>query len=163
MKKARAHNINLCLYFIDYSKAFDCTMYDQLWLSMQRLGFSDHLIGLIETLYRDQQSTIRTPCGLTDSFHNAKGVRQGCILSPYLINIYSECIMREAIMEKDGICFGGRKTANLRYADDTALIETAADRLQHLIDKVAALSEEKGLLLNKKLKSWASAKTLKLS
>ena len=90
MEKVRAHSINLYLCFIDYSKAFDCVVYDQLWLSMQKLGFPDHLIGLIETLYRDQQSTIRTPCGLTDSFHNAKGVRQGCILSPYLL--FTNCV-----------------------------------------------------------------------
>ena len=75
-------------------------------------------------MYADQEATVRTEHGTTDWFQIAKGVRQGCVLSPCLFNLYSEYIMRNTGLEETqaGIKIGGRNISNLRYTDDTTLM-----------------------------------------
>ena len=141
----------LFLCFIDYSKAFDCVQHQKLWRVMQEMGFSTHLIVLIRSLYDGQEATVRTEFGDSDWFTIGQGVRQGCILSPYLFNIYAEYIMRIALDGYEGqVSIGGRQINNLRYADDTTLIARTAAELQDLIERVKISSEKYGLLLNVK-------------
>jgi len=85
-------NIYFC--FIDYSKAFDCVDHHKLWKILQEMGIPDHLTCLLRNLYACQEATVRTGHGTTDWFQIGKGVRQGCILSPCLFNLYAEYIMR---------------------------------------------------------------------
>ena len=95
----------------------------------------EHLIVLLSNLYTNQEATIRTEYGETGNIPIGKGVRQGCILSPLLFNIYAEKIMREALDKCDkGIGIGGRKVSNLRYADDTTLIAGNREDLIELIE-----------------------------
>ena len=84
------------------------------------MGIADHLTCLLRNLYEGQEATVRTGHGTTDWFQIGKGVRQGCILSPCLLNLYSEYIMRNAGLEEAqaGIKISGRNISNLRYADD---------------------------------------------
>ena len=81
-------NINFC--FIDYAKAFDCVGHNKLWKILQEMGIPDHLTCLLRNLYAGQEATVRTGHGTTDWFQIGKGVYQGCILSPYLFNLYAE-------------------------------------------------------------------------
>ena len=83
-----------------------------------------HLTCLLRNLYAGQEATVRTGHGTTDWFQIGKGVRQGCLLSPCLFNLYSEYIMRNTGLEKaqDGIKIAGRNISNLRYADDAMLM-----------------------------------------
>ena len=87
------------------------------------MGISDHLTCLLRNLYAGQEATVRTGHVTTDWFQIGKGVRQGCILSPCLFNLYTEYIMRNAELEEAqaGIKIAGRNINNLRYADDTTL------------------------------------------
>ena len=87
------------------------------------MGLSDHLTCLLRNLHAGQEATVRTEHGTTDWFQIGKGVRQGCILSPFLFNLYAEYIMRNAGLEEAqaGIKIAGRNINNLRYADDTTL------------------------------------------
>ncbi len=118
---------------------------------MTDMGFSSHVVDLIKSLYRGQEATVRTECGDSEWFTIGQGVRQGCILSPYLFNIYAEWIMRNALDGYSGtVSIGGRPITNLRYADDTTLIAKTASDLQDLIDRVKKGSEEYGLYLNVK-------------
>ena len=84
----------------------------------------DHLTCLLRNLYTDQEATVRTGHGTTDGFQFGKGVRQGCIWSPCLFNLYAEYIMRNTGLEEGraGIKIAGRNINNLRYADDTTLM-----------------------------------------
>ena len=92
-------------------------------------------------------------------FQIGKGVRQGCILSPCLFNVYAECIMRNAGLEEAqaGIKFARRNINNLRYADDTTFMAESEEELKSLLMKVKEESEKAGLKLNiQKTKIMAS-------
>ena len=88
------------------------------------MGIPDDLTCLLRNLYAGQEATVRTGHGTIDWFQIGKGVRQGCILSPCLFNLYTECIMRTAGQEEAqaGIKIARRNNNNLRYADDNTLI-----------------------------------------
>ena len=84
-------NIYFC--FIDYAKDFDCVDHNKLWKIPKEMGIPDHLTCLVRNLYAGQEATVRTGHGTTDWFQIGKGVRQGCILSLCLFNLYAEYIM----------------------------------------------------------------------
>ena len=90
----------------------------------ERDGNTRPLTCLLRNLYAGQEATVRTGHGTTDWFQIGKGVHQGCVLSPYLFNLYAEYIMRNAGLEEvqAGIKIAGRNINNLRYANDTTLI-----------------------------------------
>ena len=124
----------------------------------QRVGYN-HLICLLRNLYAGQEARVRTGHGTTDSFQIGKGVRQGCILSPCLFNLYAEYIIRNAGLEETqtGIKIAGRNINNLRYADDTTLMAESEEELKSLLIKVKVESEKVGLKLNiQKTKIMAS-------
>ena len=105
------------------------------------MGIPDSLTCLLRNLYAYQEATVRTGHGTTDWFQIGKGVRQGCILSPCLFNLYSEYVMRNAGLEEAqaGIKNAGRNINNLRYADDTTLT-AESEELKSLLMK---MKEEK--------------------
>ena len=80
--KAREFQKNF--WFIDYAKAFDCVDHNKLWKILKEMGLPDHLTCLLRNLCAGQEATVRTGHGTTDWFQTAKGVCQGCILSPCL-------------------------------------------------------------------------------
>ena len=94
------------------------------WKILQEMGIPDHLTCLLRNLYAGQEAAVRTGHG-TDWFQTGKGVRQHCILSPCLFNLYAEYIVQNARIDEAqaGVKVAGRNINNLRYADDTTLIE----------------------------------------
>ena len=104
----------------------------------------------MRNLYAGQGARVRTGHGPRDWFQIGKGVRQGCILSPYLFNLYAEYIMRNAGLEEEqtGIKIARRNINNLRYADDTTLMTESEEELKSLLMKVKEESEKVGLKLN---------------
>ena len=103
-----------------------------------------HLTCLLRNLYAGQEATVRTGHGTTDWFPIGKGVRQGCILSSFLFNLYAEYIMRNAGLEEAqaGIKITGTNINNLRYADDTILMAESEEELKSLLMKVKEESEK---------------------
>ena len=93
---------------------------------------------VLRNLYAGQEATVRTGHGTTDWFQIAKGVHQGCILSPCLLNFYAEYIMRNAGLEEAqaGIKIAGRNINNLEYADDTTLMAESEEELKSLLIEV---------------------------
>ena len=110
----------------------------------------DHLTCLLRNLYAGQEATVRTGHGTTDWFQIGKAVRQGCIWSPCLFNLYAEYIKGNAGLEETqaGIKIAGRNINNLRYADDTTLMAESEEGLKSLLMKVKEESEKVGLKLN---------------
>ena len=98
-----------------------------------------------------QEATVRTLYGTTDWFRTEKGVKQGCLLSPYLFNLYTEHIMRNARPDElqAKIKIVGKNINNLRYADDIILKAGSEEELRNLL-----MRKESG-------KSWLKTKYLK--
>ena len=123
------------------------------------MGIPDHLTCLLRNLYAGQEATVRTGHGTKDWFQIRKGVSQGCILSPCLLNVYAEYIMRNAGLDEAeaGIKIAGKNINNLRYADDTTLMAESEEELKRLLMNVKEESEKVGLKLNiQKTKIMAS-------
>ena len=110
----------------------------KLWKNLKELGLPDHLTCLLRNLYAGQEATVRTGYGKTDWFQIGKRVHQGCILSPYLFNLYAEYVMRNAGLDEAqaGIKIARRNINNLRYADDTTLMAESEEELKSLLMKV---------------------------
>ena len=160
MEKAREFQKNIYFCFIDYAKDFDCVDHNKLWKILQEMGIPDHLTCLLRNLYAGQEATVRTGHGTIDWFQIGKGVRQACILSPCLFNLYAEYIMRKAGLDEAqvGIKIARRNINNLRYADDTTLMAENEEELKSLLMKVKEESEKAGLKLNiQKTKTMASS------
>ena len=93
IEKASELYKNIYFCFIDYVKAFDCVDHNKQWKILKEMGISDHLICLLRNLYAGQEVAVRTRLVTIDWFQIGKGVRQGCILSPCLFNLYVKYIM----------------------------------------------------------------------
>ena len=159
MEKAREFQKNIYLCLIDYAKAFDYVDHKKLWKLLKEMGVPDHLTCLLRNLYAGQEATVRTGHGKTDWFQIGKGVRQGCILSPRLFNLYAEHIIRNAELEEAqaGIKIARRNIDNLIYADGTSLMAESEDELESILMKVKEESEKADLKLNiQKTKIMAS-------
>ena len=129
------------------------------------MGILDHLTCFLRNLYVDQEATVRTLYRTTNWFKIEKGVRQGCLLSLCLFNVYTEHIMRNAGLDElqAGIKICGRNIKYLSYANDTTLMAEGKEELKSLLMRVKEESERVGLKLNiktktkKKLKIMASS------
>ena len=102
------------------------------------MGITDHLTCLLRNLYAGQEATVRTRHKTTDRFQIRKGVYQGCILSPCLLNLYAEYIMRNARLNEAqaGIKIARWNINNLRYADDTTFMAKSEEKLKSLLMNV---------------------------
>ena len=105
------------------------------WKILKEMRILNHLTCRLRNLYAGQEAMVRTRHGKTDWFQVMKGVRQGCILSPYLFNLYAEYIMKNARLDEAqaGIKIAGRNINNLRYADDTTLMAKSEEELKSLL------------------------------
>ena len=123
------------------------------------MGIPDYFNCLLRNLYTGQEATVRTRHGTMEWFQIGKGVCQGCILSPYLFNIYAEYIRQNAGLDEAqaAIKIAGRSINNLRYADHTTLTEESEEELKRLLMKVKEESEKADLKLSiQKTKIMAS-------
>ena len=123
IKKAREFQKNTYFCFIDCAKAFDCVHQNKLWKILKEMGIPEHPTSFLRNLYAGQEAKVRTGHATIDWFQIGKGVRQGCILSPCLFNLYAEYIMRNTGLDEEqaGIKIAGRNINNLKYADDIIL------------------------------------------
>ena len=114
------------------------------------MAIPDHLTCLLRNLYAGQEARVRTGHGATDWFQIGEGIRQGCILSPCLFNLYADYIIRNTGLEEAqaGIKIARRNINNFRYADDTTLMGESEEELKSLLMKVKEASEKVGLKLN---------------
>src|SRR5574341_290542 len=110
------------------------------------MGIPDHLICLLRNLYAGQEATVRTGHGTIDWFQIGKGVHQGCILSPCLVNLYAEYIMRNVGLEETqaGIKIAKRNSNNLRYADDTNLMAESEELKSLFISRPSTCTRHAG-------------------
>ena len=133
--------------FVDYEKAFDKVRHEILIDILKNLMLDGKDLRIIKNLYWNQRAAVRVAGDKSNWQDIRRGVRQGCVLSPDLFNIYSEIILNE-LQGVAGVNVGGRNINNLRYADDTALIADSREKLQDLVNILVRESESKGLRVN---------------
>ena len=148
--------IHIC--FIDYEKAFDTVKHDPLITILREIGLDGKDIRIIQQLYWNQRAEVKINKNLkTESVEIRKGVRQGCILSPLLFNLYLDKIFR-SIQDSElfGIKVNGVKIWNLRYADDTALFASSVAELQKILTEIDKAGQQFGVKINAKKTKWMS-------
>lgn len=149
IEKAREYSVPMYLCFVDYEKAFDNVRWPKLWKTLEELGVPLHLISLVKNLYDASEAVVKIDNTLSDKCRIRKGVRQGCVLSPLLYNVYSEVVMRSVLESWDGgVKIGGKRFSNLRFADDTLLIAGSPEELQEILHRLQGVSLEYGLKIN---------------
>ena len=138
IETARKFQKNIYFCFIDYTKALDFVDHNKLWKVLKEMGIPDHLACLLRNLCAGQEAIVSTGHGTTDWFQIEKGVYQGCILSPYLLNLHAEYIMWNAGLDEawTRIKIAIIDINNLRYADDSTLMAESEEELKSLLMKV---------------------------
>ncbi|KAG1681055.1 DNA replication licensing factor MCM5 [Nymphon striatum] len=157
-ERAIEHQQDVFICFIDYSKAFDKVQHTKLIKLLEQINIDDKDLRIIKNLYWNQTAAVKVGDELSEWKSIKRGVRQGCVMSPDLFNLYSEHILRQ-LEDLPGISLGGNNINNIRFADDTALIAASEKKLQALLDKVVECSDKMGLTINvKKTKSMTISK-----
>ena len=138
IEKAREFQKNICLCFINDLKAFHCVDHKKLWKILKEMGLPDLLNCLLRGLYVGKEAIVRTRHGTMEWFKTGKGVCQGCILSPCSFNLYAEYIMQNVGLDESQarVKITRRNINNLRYTDDTTLIEESKEELKSILMKV---------------------------
>jgi exonuclease III len=150
MQKCYDMRKNLFICFVDYRKAFDTIKHAPLMKLLKEVGVDGKDLRIINNLYKDQYAQVRLGDNTTtEAFKIRKGVRQGCILSPMLFNMYLERIFQIALEGSEiGLKVNGLPISNLRYADDTALLAESIEDLQELVNRIDTIGREWGLSIN---------------
>ena len=138
---------DLYICFIDYTKAFDRVKHSKMIECLKEIGVDDKDLQIITKLYWEQTAVVWTESGLTSEFKIKKGVRQGCVLSSSLFNLYTEKIFKE-VEDMPGVNIGGMNINNLRYADDTSLLCLGPTDLQNLLHAVNEAGKPYGMEMN---------------
>lgn len=135
--------------FIDYKKAFDKVKHEKMTELLKNIGLDSRDICIIGNLYWNQKASVKVDDRMTEEIKIKRGVRQGCVLSPLLFNVYSEAIFKEALFDAvEGITVGGERINNIRYADDTVLLADNEEDMQAIINRVVEVSTIYGLEIN---------------
>ena len=135
--------------FIDYEKAFDRVNHEIMIKCLKDIGLNGKDIKLIVNLYWTQKAYIQLEQDLSCEIMIKRGVRQGCVLSPCLFNLYTEMIFRH-IEEMEGVIVGGVSINNLRYADDTVLLAESEESLQDIMNEVNIAGKTFNMKMNAK-------------
>ena len=142
--------------FIDFKKAFDRVWHQGLWDTMASFGIDTELINIIRSLYESTSSSVLLTNQIGPTFCTKVGVRQGCLLSPQLFNIFLERIMQVTLQNHESsIKIGGRQISNLRFADDIDSLAGSEAELQSLPDSLEKASTSFGMEI-----SHSKSKTL---
>ena len=146
-------NRDLYVGYIDFKKAFDSIWREGLWRVLRNYGFPEKIVRILESLYGGTVSAVRTKSGLSEWFETTVGMKQGCILSPMLFNVFLEAIMSRAITEDEtgeelGAMIGGTVVSNLRFADDISNTNESQADLQGEMNKISQEAGKMGMKIN---------------
>ena len=146
IEKHLQHQKDLYHNFIDFKKAFDRVWHDGLWKTLRQFNIEEGLVQIIQALYKNAESAVILNNQIGDFFHTTIGVRQGCLLSPTLFNIFLEQIMTDTLHDfTTTISIGGRPVCNLRFADDIDLLGGSNRELQELTSKLEESASAYGM------------------
>lgn len=145
-----AQNGELINVFIDFKKAFDRVWHTGMFKVMQHYNIPRKLTALIQNLYSQAVSAVRIGCDISDWFHQTVGVRQGCILSPDLFNLFLDHVLGGALETYEGgALMNGQRVPDLRFADDIDLMGVTVSEAQDVLTAVHQSSKKHGLEINR--------------
>ena len=131
------HQQYLYHVFIDFKKAFDSVLHEALWATMRKYNINASIIRAIENVYDKAQSAVLFDGSTGEWFRTTGGVRQGCLLSPTLFNIFLQRIMCETLDDREGsVSIGGRLSTNSRFADDIVVNAEEEEEAGVLVDRL---------------------------
>ena len=146
IEKHLQHQRDMFHNFIDFKKAFDRVWHKGLWSVLRGFNIDEGLVLLIQALYEHSSSAVIMNNQLGDYFRTTIGVRQGCLLSPVLFNIFLERIIHMTLHDYvPSISIGGRPICNLRFANDIDLMEGSAGELQDLTNRLVTSASAFGM------------------
>ncbi|CAG9841161.1 unnamed protein product [Diabrotica balteata] len=144
-------NQDMYLCFVHFEKAFDKVQHKKLVDILKSKNIDSRDLKIISNLYWNQTAKVRVDSQYTENIKIQRGVRQGCVLSPLLFNVYSEAVFQEALSDSiEGISINGEVLNNLRFADDTVIITDNNNDLQNLMQRLNERCHEYGLKINLK-------------
>ena len=139
------------LHFVDFQKAFDSIHRETMWKIVKFYGVPEKIIRVLQSLYDNTQCCVRTDEGTTEPFKIETGVRQGCVISPFLFIMVIDYLLNQIEGKGYGIDIGGeRKLFNLDFADDIALIDSTNEGLQNCTHDLKEGAAKVGLRFNVK-------------
>ena len=148
IEKARGSRIQFHWNFGDFKAAFDTIWREAFWKCLRSIGVDQVLVDLIENMYKQTECAVVINGKITDWFQVVTGVRQGCLLSPSLFNLFLEFIMKDLRNLDNGIQMGEMSINNIRYADDTTLVDLAIDKLQISTNELEKACSKWGMKIN---------------
>ena len=148
IEKAREQQVPLHFNFIDFKSAFDTVWRKALWRMMIAIGVDKKIVNIIEALYKDTECAIVIDGHITEWFKVNIGVRQGCILSPTLFNIFLEFVMKELKSLDQDLQMKNTLSVDIRYADDTTLISTVFNKLKISSGELEEACRKWGMKIN---------------
>ena len=159
-QRCRDMNQDVYACFIDYRKAFDTVDHGKMMQTLKNTGVDYGVIRIIRNLYWGQEASIKLGNTESQAVKIEKGVRQGCVLSPLLFNIYSNNIFRESSeCTEGGIVLNGKSISNIRYADDTVILAKTEEELQRMLDYLVEKSTEYGNIRKTKVLGFTKVST----
>ena len=150
IEKARERRIKLHWNFVDFKAAFDTIWREALWKCLRSIGVDQVLVDLIKNMYKQAECAVVINGKITDWFQVVTGVRQGCLLSPSLFNLFLEFVMKDLRNLDNGIQMGEMSINNIRYADDTTLVDLVFDKLQISTNELEKACSKWGMKINPK-------------
>ena len=143
------HQQDLCHVFIDFKKALDRVWYAALWATMRLYNINTNLINAIQNLYDKATSAVCFNSSTGGWFRTTVGVRQCCLLSPTLFNIFLKRIMADALADhKSTVSIEGRTISNLRFADDIDGLAGSESELANLVERLDETSTAYGMQIS---------------
>ena len=148
MQKSKERGMQLNYHFIDFKSAFDTIWRNALWKMMYSIGINQKIIQIIKSMYGKSTCAVMIDGRLTKWFEVTVGVRQGCLLSPTLFNLFLDFAMMELKCLQDRVSLDNDLCFDVRYADDTTLVAAVFDKLQLSTDQLLSACQKYGMKVN---------------
>ena len=148
MEKARERGLRLHFNFIDFKAAFDTIWRKALWMMLNKIGIPNKIVSILKSMYQNTECAVMIEGSISKWFRVDVGVRQGCLLSPVLFNVFLEFVMMELHSLDGALTYADDTSMDVRYADDTTLLSAMFEKLQLSTTELEVACARWGMRIN---------------